>query len=80
MLLLQTVFGSAMTKSSDVYYNFPSFRLSFAEGNQTTDNKYDSGIYIMMQMKCYSDKWFEGVCFKKKFRMTPNHVMIITIS
>ncbi|XP_024193148.1 uncharacterized protein LOC112196908 isoform X2 [Rosa chinensis] len=55
-----TVFGSAMTKSSDVYYNFPSFRLSFAEGNQTTDNKYDSGIYIMMQMKCYSDKWFEG--------------------
>ncbi|XP_024193149.1 uncharacterized protein LOC112196908 isoform X3 [Rosa chinensis] len=60
MLLLQTVFGSAMTKSSDVYYNFPSFRLSFAEGNQTTDNKYDSGIYIMMQMKCYSDKWFEG--------------------
>ncbi|KAL6123350.1 hypothetical protein ACLB2K_075872 [Fragaria x ananassa] len=60
MLLLQTVFASAMSKSSDVYYNFPSFRLSFPEGNPTTYNKYDSGIYIMMQMKCYSDKWFEG--------------------
>ncbi|XP_004302709.1 PREDICTED: uncharacterized protein LOC101309746 [Fragaria vesca subsp. vesca] len=54
MLLLQTVFASAMSKSSNVYYNFPSFRLSFAEGNPTTYNKYNSGIYIMMQMKCYS--------------------------
>ncbi|XP_004303123.1 PREDICTED: uncharacterized protein LOC101310912 isoform X2 [Fragaria vesca subsp. vesca] len=29
MLLLQTVFASAMLKSFNVYYNFPSFRLSY---------------------------------------------------
>lgn len=61
MLLLQNVFVNEMTKSRDVYYDFPSFPLSVPEGNPTNDNNRDGGIYVLRHMQSYQEKWFEEV-------------------
>lgn len=60
MLLLQNIFANEMTKSQDVYYDFPSFPLSVPDGNPTNDNNHDSGIYVARHMQSYREKWFEG--------------------
>lgn len=70
MLLLQNIFAKEMTKSQDVYYDFPSFPLSVPDGNPTNDNNHDSGIYVARHMQSYREKWFEGVCA---------HILVIVI-
>ncbi|KAK9913400.1 hypothetical protein M0R45_037218 [Rubus argutus] len=60
MLLLQNIFANEMTKSQDVYYDFPSFPLSVPDGNPTNDNNHNSGIYVARHMQSYREKWFEG--------------------
>ncbi|KAK9903755.1 hypothetical protein M0R45_000987 [Rubus argutus] len=54
------IFANDMTKSQDVYYDFPSFPLSVPDGNPTNDNNHDSGIYVARHMQSYREKWFEG--------------------
>ncbi|XP_062020086.1 uncharacterized protein LOC133736560 [Rosa rugosa] len=60
MTLMQKVFSCEMTMFGDVYYHFPSFSLTLAEGDRTNPQTFDSGIFVIRHMQHYLDPWSIG--------------------
>lgn len=57
ILLLQTVFSNEMTRSTDVYFHFPSFNVNISELNPRHNRNAESGIYVIRHMQYHGHNW-----------------------
>lgn len=54
----QHIFANEMTRSTNLYFNFPSFKMSVPKLNHTHDNNADSGVHVIRQMQHHGCNWY----------------------
>lgn len=61
IFLIQKVFSNEMTRTTDVYFHFPSFHIVIPEYNPIHINEAESGIYVIRHMQYHGQNWYTKV-------------------